>query len=75
MAHAHPTTPLDALWQPSVIIWTMLAGEGLAVVLTLAPGVQSDHWGYFGLASLLVQWVLLLTLGALYLRCGDRFRW
>jgi two-component system sensor histidine kinase AlgZ len=67
MAHAHPTTPLDALWQAPVIIWTMLAGEGLAAVLALAPGLQSDRWAYFGLASLLVQWVLLLTLGGLYL--------
>ncbi len=66
MADAHPTTPLDALWQAPVIIWTMLAGEGLAAVLALAPGVQSDRWAYFGLASLLVQWVLLLTLGGLY---------
>ena len=36
MAHAHPTTPLDALWQAPVIIWTMLAGEGLAAVLAVS---------------------------------------
>lgn len=60
-------TPLDALWQAPVIIWTVLAGEGLALVLALAPGIDNDRWVYFGLTSLLVQWVSLITLGGLYL--------
>lgn len=59
--------PLNSLWQAPVIIWVVLAGQGLAVVLTLAPGVQGDLWVYFGLTSLVIQWVSLLTLGALYL--------
>lgn len=57
--------PLDALSQASTIIWVMLAGEGLAVVLALAPGIERDRWVYFGLTSLVVQWVALLTMGAL----------
>ena len=59
--------PLDALWQAPVIIWVVLAGEGLATVLALAPGVVNDRLSYFGLTSLIIQWVLLLTLGGLYL--------
>ena len=59
--------PLDALWQAPVIVWVVLAGEGLATVLALAPGVQNDRLSYFGLTSLIIQWVLLLTLGGLYL--------
>lgn len=60
-------SPLDALWRAPVIVWAMLAGEGLALILALAPGAQSDRWIYFGLTSLMVQWVSLLTLGTLYL--------
>lgn len=62
-----PVNPIDALWQAPVLIWTLLAGEGLAVILSLAPGISGDRWVYFGLASLMIQWVLLLSLGVLYL--------
>ena len=60
-------TPLDALWQAPVLSWTVLAGEGLAIVLTLAAGLGGDPLTYFGLASLIILWIALLTLGALYL--------
>ena len=59
--------PLDALWQAPAIIWVLLASESLAVVLALAPGLDRDRWIYFALASLVVLWVALLTLGELYL--------
>ncbi|MBW3550194.1 MAG: histidine kinase [Proteobacteria bacterium] len=59
--------PLDALWRPSAILWVALTGIALAAVLTLAPGVGSDRWIYFGLILLVIQWISLLTLGALYL--------
>ncbi len=59
--------PLDILWQAPTLIWVLLAGEGLAAVLALAPGVDQDRWVYFGLTSIVVQWVSLLTLGGLYL--------
>jgi two-component system sensor histidine kinase AlgZ len=49
------------------VVWVVLAGEGLAIVLTLAPGIDGDHWIHFGLTSLVVQWVTLLSLGSLYL--------
>jgi two-component system sensor histidine kinase AlgZ len=61
------TTPLDSLWQASAIIWVVLGGQGLAVVLALAPGIESDRLIYFGLTSMLIQWVSFLTLGGLYL--------
>ncbi len=59
-------TPLDSLWQGRVIIWVLLAGEGVATVLTLAPDEPLSRWVRFGLISLLVQWVALLTLGGLF---------
>lgn len=59
--------PLDTLWQAPAIIWVLLAGVCLAVVLALAPGINGDRWIYFGLTTLVIQWIALLTLGALYL--------
>lgn len=59
--------PLDSLWQARVVIWVVLAAEGLAAVLTLAGESPQGRWVRFGLLSLMVQWVALLTLGGLYL--------
>jgi two-component system, LytTR family, sensor histidine kinase AlgZ len=67
MKPSQQNTPLDALWQAPVLIWVVLAGEGVAAVLTLAPGSGGSPWVYFGLTSLIVQWISLTTLGALYL--------
>lgn len=67
MTAKQPSDPLDSLWQAPVIIWALLAGEGVAAILAQAPGVAGSRWVYFGLASLTVQWVLLATLGSLYL--------
>lgn len=58
--------PLDTLWQAPTIVWVVLAGECLAVVLALAPGASGSRLVYFGLASLVIQWVSLLSLGLLY---------
>lgn len=66
MGHTSHGHPLDALWQSSSIVWAMLAGECLALVLALAPGVAGDRLVLFGLASFLIQWVVLLTIGTLY---------
>ena len=60
-------TPLDALWEAPAIAWVVMAGEGVALVLALASDVDSDRLTYFGLTSLIVQWVSLLALGGLYL--------
>ncbi|WP_222564079.1 sensor histidine kinase [Novilysobacter antarcticus] len=61
------SSPLDSLWQAPALIWVLLAGECLALVLALAPGVDGERWIHFGLTSLVVQWVALLTIGTLYL--------
>lgn len=62
-----PTRPLDELWQARALTWIVVGGEGLAAVLALAPGLDDDRWVYFGLASLWIQWVILASLGTLYL--------
>ena len=59
--------PLEILWQPTTLIWVMLGGEGLATLFALVPGDGQGRWIQFGLASFMIQWVLLLTLGGLYL--------
>ncbi|MGE8280789.1 MAG: sensor histidine kinase [Stenotrophomonas sp.] len=60
-------TPLDTLWKAPTLIWTILAGEALAIILALAPETSGSRWVMFGALSLMVQWVSLSTLGALYL--------
>jgi two-component system sensor histidine kinase AlgZ len=67
--------PIELLWQPSVIISVILIGEMLAAVLALAPGIQEGRWVYFGLTSMLVQWISLLTLTTLYLARKRLSRW
>lgn len=67
--------PLDALWQAPALVSLLVAGEGLALVLALTPYAGGDRWVYFGLASLLVQWIALLTVGELYLLRGVLVRW
>ncbi len=58
--------PLHALFQPPALIAVLLAGEALALVLSLAPGIDEGLLVRFGLASLTVQWVAIGTVGALY---------
>lgn len=60
-------TPLDSLWEWRTILRLLVAAQALAVILTFAPGLEHDRWRYFLLASLTVQWVVLLALGLLYL--------
>lgn len=62
-----PPSPLEVLWQAPALASVVLAGEGLALLLALAPGIRVDRLLYFGLASLLIQMVALLTLGGLSL--------
>lgn len=61
-----PLTPLDTLWQARALVWIVLAGEALAIVLALAPGVTGDRLSHFGIASFAIQWVALMALGMLY---------
>ncbi len=60
--------PVDVLWQPATLLSTFAAGELLAIVLALgAPLSSGPVLVKFGLASFAVQWVVMFTLGALYL--------
>ncbi len=58
---------MEVLWQAPALISVVVAGEGLALLLALAPGLRMDRLIYFGLASLVIQWIALLTLGFLSL--------
>lgn len=77
MAARHPPMPnvahrpLDTLWQPVTLVWVLVAGEALALLLTLAPGGAGDRLAYFGMASFGIQWIFLTTLGLLYLLRGQ----
>ena len=62
-----PLRPLDTLWQATSLIWVILAGEALAIVLALAPGVSGQRLIYFGIASFVIQWIAMMSLGLLYL--------
>lgn len=64
--HASPR-PLDTLWQAGTLVWAVMAGEALALLLTLAPGGTGDRLAYFGMASFGIQWIFLTTLALLYL--------
>lgn len=67
-----PTTgPLDVLWQAPAIVWSLLAGACLALVLALSPGVEGNRLVLFGLAIFVIQWVILLTLGTLFVLRGS----
>ncbi|WP_262378663.1 sensor histidine kinase [Luteimonas viscosa] len=59
--------PLDTLWRAGTILRLVAAGEALAVVLALAPGMLSDRLAYFGIVSFAIQWISLSSLGLLYL--------
>jgi two-component system, LytTR family, sensor histidine kinase AlgZ len=66
-ASIKPKHLIDIIWQAPALIAAVLAGEGVALIMTLAPGYNVDRWVYFGLSSFIIQWVILLTLGCLYL--------
>lgn len=64
---SRPPSPLDNLWHPPALAATVLAGEALALILALSAPQQGDFWVRFGLVSLVVQWIGLSTLLAIYL--------
>ena len=56
------------------MVSVVLVGECVALVLALVPGGQGDRWVYFGLASLMIQWIVLLSVGfAVFARGEGRF--
>lgn len=77
MSQGKPTlTPLDALWQAPALLWMLMAGEAVALILALAPGAPASPFEYFGLSSLAIQWILVMTLLGLYAlrRWAERLR-
>ncbi|MEW6764315.1 MAG: histidine kinase [Pseudomonadota bacterium] len=62
---------LEVFCRVEVYAAAMLAGEGVAILLALAPGDVGDRWVRLGLASLFIQWVVL---GWVALLCLGR-RW
>jgi two-component system sensor histidine kinase AlgZ len=57
--------PLEVFCRPGAVLAVVLAGEGVAVLLALAPGVEGERWVRLGLLSLLVQWVALMWVAGL----------
>lgn len=60
-------SPLDFLWQPSTILPILAIAESIAIILALIPGNQINHWVLFGLTSLALQWITVLSLSTIYL--------
>lgn len=54
-----------------MLVWILVAGEGVALVLTLSAAPDHTRLEYLGVASLVIQWTSLLSLGTLYI--GRRF--
>jgi two-component system, LytTR family, sensor histidine kinase AlgZ len=67
MPDSRSNNPLDTLWQGPSMLSVVFIGEAVAALLALAPGFLGDRWVYFGLASLMIQWVILLSLGLLFI--------
>lgn len=60
-------SPLAMLWQPRALLAIICIGQLIAAVAALLPGIETDRWTYFGLASLSVQWIALMSIAAIYL--------
>ncbi|MEW5838119.1 MAG: histidine kinase [Pseudomonadota bacterium] len=52
--------PLDVFCRANAVLAVLLAAEGVAVLLALAPGVEGERWLRLGLMSLFVLWVALM---------------
>lgn len=57
--------PLDVFCRAATVLMVLLAAEGVAVLLALAPGVEGERWVRLGLMSLFVQWVALMWVAGL----------
>jgi len=57
--------PLEVFCRPWAVLSVVLAGEGVAVLLALAPGVEGERWVRLGLMSLFLQWVALMWVAGL----------
>ena len=60
-------SPLAILWQPRTLFAIICIGQLIAAIAALLPGIQAQRWTYFGLASLAIQWIALMSIAAIYL--------
>ncbi len=60
-------SPLDALFRPTALIAVLLAGEALALIMSLSAPASVGRLVQFGLTSLGIQWISLGTLCATFL--------
>jgi len=58
---------MDVFCRPAALLAVVLAAEGVALLLALAPGVEGERWLRLGLVSLFVQWVALMWVAGLCL--------
>lgn len=63
---SHHAGPLDMLWSPPAVASVVLVGLAVAAILSLTPGLPGDRLAYFGLAALMLSWIGLGSLAALY---------
>lgn len=59
--------PVAAMFAAENVLALVLVGLALATILSFAPGGVNPSLEYFGLAALMIQWVLALSLGVLHL--------
>jgi two-component system sensor histidine kinase AlgZ len=59
--------PLAILWQPRALFAIICIGQLIAAIAALLPGIESNRLIYFGLASLAIQWIALMSIGTIYL--------
>lgn len=60
-------SPLAILWQPRTLFAIICIGQLIAAIAAMLPGIETNRWTYFGLASLAIQWIALMSIGAIYL--------
>ncbi|MEW6445765.1 MAG: sensor histidine kinase [Pseudomonadota bacterium] len=70
-----PGLILGAFCRVEIYLAAILAGEGVAILLALAPGDVGDRWVRLGLASLFIQWVVLCWVALLCLARGWLAGW
>lgn len=59
--------PLDALWRARTVLWMVAGGQALATVIVLAAqDVSMDRWQLLLRLSVVVHWILLLSLITMY---------
>ncbi|CAM3732403.1 sensor histidine kinase [Rheinheimera salexigens] len=65
MPSALPALKLPYLCRGRFLLRAIVLSQAVAVVLSFAPGINTDAWYRLGLISLFVHWVVLLSTGCL----------